>query len=73
MDTGSRTIFGVLIFAFGVLMAYQILFSEADTFSMTIGVASGMFIAGVGLYLFLHRSEDQIKETKKTSKKSKKE
>jgi len=68
MNTVSRTISGIVIFAMGLFIVAATLIDSSDTFTLVLGLAWGVFIAGVGIYLFFNKKEDDIEEIKNTKK-----
>ena len=68
MNTLSRTISGVIAFVLGGVVILDTLKSAYDMGSLVLGVTLGMFMSGVGIYLFLNKKEDAIEEIKKNKK-----
>lgn len=68
MSSVSRTISGVVIGALGAFIIYRTIIDTSDVWSLVWGVASGTFLCGIAVYLFLNTKEDTIDKIKRKEK-----
>jgi uncharacterized membrane protein HdeD (DUF308 family) len=68
MNTVSRTISGVIAFLVGLFVIIVTLSERLDPWSMVWGLGWGATVAGVGIYLFFNKKEDEIEEIKNNQK-----
>lgn len=68
MSVVSRTLSGIALFAFGAFIIYQTVTEGTDIWSFVWGLAWGVFLCGIAVYLFLNKKEDEIEEIKSREK-----
>jgi len=68
MNTVSRTISGVIAWGMGLLVVFGAIRNESNIWSLSWGVVVGVFLFGIGVYLFFHKKEDDIEKVKKSKK-----
>ena len=64
MNTVSRITAGTIAIALGLFIIYATIIEGSAGWSLLWGVLSSGFIAGIGIYLFLNKKEDDIEEIK---------
>jgi uncharacterized membrane protein HdeD (DUF308 family) len=64
MNTVSRTVSGIAAFLLGLYIIVSVLREQPEGFVTVYGVGWGILIAGIGVFLFFNKKEDDIEQIK---------